>query len=647
VLFLSATHVSVAQSTGVWRELWAGLSTSDVSIGALTNTANNPNWPNNPTASYTKVFDTFETELNFLDGYGQRLRALIVPPVDGNYRFWIASDDNGSLYLSSNESPTNKALIAWVAVWTNQREWTKETNQTSALIPLLGGHRYYIEALMKEGGGGDNLTVRWQLPDGTIEEPIPGTRMIPAVSAPQIAVQPTNTVGVESRSVSFRVVATNQSQITYQWYRNATNLIVGATNATLVINPISLTNDGDVYSCLLTNLLGTLLSSNAVLTVIGDTDPPTIAAVATTGNNSLRVTYSETVDAASATNLNNYAISNLSGPLMITGITFGADPRSISIFTADMGVNATYTLTVSGVRDASSNYNLIAPTQLTFTNYEFTLGFIRRQIYAGISGTDIPSLTNSILFPNFPSQTDYQTSMGWPQINIADNYGGRMAGFLVPPITGTYTFAVQSDDNSQLVLSADDQPANAVLLAAESYDGAGFDAHASGPVSLIAGRRYYIEGLMKEGGGGDYFYVAWKTPDNPSNWVIIPGTYLGNYYHLINSTLNITQQPTNLTGIELLTVTFSVGATGTSAITTNLAYQWQLNGANIPGANAASYTTPLLHLSDSGSVYRVVVSIPGKTVTSSNAMLSVVPDVTSPTLVSIQNIGLTNLSLIY
>src|SRR5712671_5370606 len=193
--FLSATHLATAQSTGVWRELWAGLSTSDVSIGALTNRANNPNWPNNPTASYTKVFDTFETELNFLDGYGQRLRALIVPPVDGNYRFWIASDDNSSLYLSSNDSPTNKALIAWVAVYTNQREWTKETNQTSALIPLLAGHRYYIEALMKEGGGGDNLTVRWQLPDGTIEEPIPGSRMIPAVNAPQIAVQPTNTVG--------------------------------------------------------------------------------------------------------------------------------------------------------------------------------------------------------------------------------------------------------------------------------------------------------------------------------------------------------------------------------------------------------------------------------------------------------------------
>jgi len=647
VLFLSATHVSVAQSTGVWRELWAGLSTSDVSIGALTNTANNPNWPNNPTASYTKVFDTFETELNFLDGYGQRLRALIVPPVDGNYRFWIASDDNGSLYLSSNESPTNKALIAWVAVWTNQREWTKETNQTSALIPLLGGHRYYIEALMKEGGGGDNLTVRWQLPDGTFEEPIPGTRMIPAISAPQIAVQPTNTVAVESRSVSFRVVVTNQAQIAYQWLRNATNPIPGATNATLVINPVSLTNDGDVYSCYLTNALGTLLSSNATLSVTGDTNPPTLLSAGSSGNVTIRVTFSEGLDPASATNIANYAVTNLNGPLTITAAAFGADTHTISLYTTLMEPNAAYTLTLSGIRDASSNSNLMAPSQITFTNFEFTLGFIRRQLYLNIGNTDIPSLTNSSKFPNQPDQVDYLTSMGWPQVNILDNYGGRMAGYVVPPITGTYTFAIRSDDNSQLVLSTDDQPANAVLLAAETYDGAGFDSHASGPVSLVAGQRYYIEGLMKEGGGGDYFYVAWKTPDNPGNWVVIPGAYLGNYFHLTNSTLSIMQQPVDTTGTELLTATLSVAGTGSSDITTNLAYQWQLNGIDILGANGASFTTPLLHLSDSGSVYRVIVSIPGKTLISSNATLSVVPDVTPPAPVSIQNLGATNLSLIF
>src|SRR5437016_3164974 len=53
--FFFQLHLAMAQGTGVWRELWSGLSTSDTSIGGLTNVANNPNWPNNPTAGYTKV----------------------------------------------------------------------------------------------------------------------------------------------------------------------------------------------------------------------------------------------------------------------------------------------------------------------------------------------------------------------------------------------------------------------------------------------------------------------------------------------------------------------------------------------------------------------------------------------------------------
>ena len=113
--YLFPQHEGTAQGTGVWRELWSNLSTTDTSIGGLTNVANNPDWPNNPTASYTTVFSIFETELNFMDGYGQRLRGLIIPPVDGNYSFWSASDDNSSIYLSTDATPANRALIAWVA----------------------------------------------------------------------------------------------------------------------------------------------------------------------------------------------------------------------------------------------------------------------------------------------------------------------------------------------------------------------------------------------------------------------------------------------------------------------------------------------------------------------------------------------------
>src|SRR5579859_7706519 len=80
---------------GVFRELWPNLdSTLGNTLDALTNNTWNPNWPDNPDPTYTRVYDTFEADANTgMNYYGQRMRAFIVPPADGNYTFWIASDD--------------------------------------------------------------------------------------------------------------------------------------------------------------------------------------------------------------------------------------------------------------------------------------------------------------------------------------------------------------------------------------------------------------------------------------------------------------------------------------------------------------------------------------------------------------------------
>src|SRR5260221_6516910 len=176
-----ATLPASAKAYGVYRQLWTGLSTTDGSVNALTNTALNRNWPNNPNPAYTTVFTNFETETNLLDGYGQRLRGFIVPPLTGFYVFWIASDASSSLFLSSSETATNTStainlqLLCYVVNSTGPREWTREPNQMSLPVALEAGRRYYIEALHKEASGADNLAVRWQLPNGVIEEPITAT----------------------------------------------------------------------------------------------------------------------------------------------------------------------------------------------------------------------------------------------------------------------------------------------------------------------------------------------------------------------------------------------------------------------------------------------------------------------------------------
>lgn len=56
------------------------------------------------------------------------------------------------------------------------REWDAETGQKSEPVHLVAGGRYYLEVVMAESDGPDHLAVRWRLPDGRLEEPIPVTR---------------------------------------------------------------------------------------------------------------------------------------------------------------------------------------------------------------------------------------------------------------------------------------------------------------------------------------------------------------------------------------------------------------------------------------------------------------------------------------
>jgi len=87
----------------------------------------------------------------------------------------------------------------------------------------------------------------------------------------------------------------------------------------------------------------------------------------------------------------------------------------------------------------------------------------------------------------------------------------------------------------------------------------------------------------------------------------------------------ITAQPANKTVIAGQTATFSVTATSTAPLT----YQWQKNAADISGATSASYTTPMTTTTDSGTLFRVMVSNSAGSVTSNTATLTVNPSTTT------------------
>jgi serine protease len=81
----------------------------------------------------------------------------------------------------------------------------------------------------------------------------------------------------------------------------------------------------------------------------------------------------------------------------------------------------------------------------------------------------------------------------------------------------------------------------------------------------------------------------------------------------------ITSPPQSVSVLVGQSATFSVGATWTQP----LSYQWLRDGTAIAGATSATYTTPALTLSDSGSRFAVIVSNSLGSVPSSEAVLTV------------------------
>jgi len=142
---------------GLSRQVWLNLAGN--TVGDLTG---NAAYPYNPDISDT-VTD-FELPMNIGETYGSCLQGYIVPPVSGNYRFWISGDNAGELWLSGDDNPANVSVVASVPHWTFKREWTKYAEQQSGYVYLEAGRRYYVKALHKEGGGDDHLSVAWEGP---------------------------------------------------------------------------------------------------------------------------------------------------------------------------------------------------------------------------------------------------------------------------------------------------------------------------------------------------------------------------------------------------------------------------------------------------------------------------------------------------
>ncbi len=465
-----------------------------------------------------------------------------------------------------------------------------------------------------------------------------------------ITAQPAASVTVaQNNALELSVTATGDP-VHFEWRKNGTP-IPKAVASTYKVD-LAQTSDSGTYTVRVFGGGTETISSASVVTVTTDTTAPTITQVSPAVSfKSVKVEFSEPVT-DSALTTSNYKLDN--------GITISSVNRmttnSVELVTSTMAADTQYTLTVNGVKDTANPANTIATdTKITFSSVSFASGFATYQRWQ--YDADPGSLDDFILGLDegtlaSPSVESTVSQFGNPW-GVADNYWARSFCWFVPPTTGNYVFFLAADDQANLYLSTDDTTANKKLIAQEggwsnqyqwTSPGSG-DAESkrsdifsgewpNSTINLTAGRKYYMEIRHKEGGGGDgadatYIMSGDADPAQDSSGMKLRGNVIGTFINPNGAKVNITTQPASIQGVDGKSVTFKVVADTYSPLTTSVAYQWFKNGTAISGATLPVYTTPVA-MADNNAKYKVSVTVPGLSVTSAEATLTVVADTFPP-----------------
>jgi PKD repeat protein len=112
--------------------------------------------------------------------------------------------------------------------------------------------------------------------------------------APNILTNPVSMTVTAGTVATFSVAATGIPDPSYQWLLNGTNVINATANNTTLVISNALAGDAGVYSVIVSNVAGTVTSSNATLTVVGTAPTASFMASPTSGTEPLAVTFTDT-----------------------------------------------------------------------------------------------------------------------------------------------------------------------------------------------------------------------------------------------------------------------------------------------------------------------------------------------------------------
>jgi hypothetical protein len=608
-MFMKPTHPEVQQSgnrQGVRSTSWARLCLRLCSVIAastvlalsapgadiVTGILKREYWASNPgrqsiengtagAPSEVTFEPAFEAPVNVANNYCQRMSGVFIPATSGNYNFVLASDDDSDLFLSTDSNPANKRMIAQQAGWNASREWKTDAGGTgtnpqrnsstfsvngttpfSAGIPLQAGVPYYIEGVMHEGGGGDNLAVAAYLVGGTApndgdDAAIPAAQIgIRSPAAVTVAITPGNTTAYIGTSVSFKATITpgTDDTVTYTW---KTNGVVAAG----VTGPNYLTPILGVANSPLTVEVSVALQHSGATASSGQSTVTVAPTGQQTANGFLKWEFIPGVSRPDVESGNSPAPSFIRAVRSFeTPANFGGNFVSRVSGYITPPTDGDYVFVISS--DDDSDLFLSTDTEPS-----------KKQLIAQQSGWN--------------AYREWATDQGGQAANPQRSSNTWVPDPANPPATPPYAAGIHLAANQKYYIEA------------VQHEGGGGDN--------LSVTMYPVGGTAPANG------------DAPS----LTGNLISFSAAPAATSLTITKQPTSATVTEGSNTNFTVTVTTDSPI--DPVYQWRRNGVDIPGANSSTFAVNNAKVADNGAVYSVVVSIPGSTLTqtSQNATLTV------------------------
>jgi YHS domain-containing protein/regulation of enolase protein 1 (concanavalin A-like superfamily) len=503
-----------------------------------------------------------ESAVNVAENFGSYLPGYIEPPETGNYTFWICGDDEAQFWLTSSPTdplnPALKQLICSVPGWSNAREYNKYPEQQSAPVYLEQGKRYYLEILHKEGTSGDNVGIGWQRPGGQLERPMPSYYLQPVkedadpvpvngpYAAPIVPRYEYDFTLYDGMEVMLFANLNLTPPYTVSWRKNG--VVVPGADQTYYRFRVHNSDNGALFYITVNGVdYGPL-----TLSVYGDATAPELVSATVVPNNptQIQLLFSEEISTTTATNLARYSLNTAT----VLSAELQADGRSVLLRNTLLDANQVNTLTINGIQDWALPANTMATTS---TNLLIVDRSISYRYWNKVLSTDLGSLriwsSNNVPAPSYVTngfneeRTITTTSYPWSLVPARDNYMAQMIGYIIPPETGMYRFAVASDDHSILYLGTDDQASSKREIACYNgstgqwNSGAQLANQQSVLIYLQAGKRYYFEAVTRDGTGGDGVSVFWQTPSGPpiptanasvqanTQPFLIPTNYLATY----------------------------------------------------------------------------------------------------------------------